>query len=136
MRNLSQHSVFLLIPDPAASDVPLPAMASLKGRGRPRAVSGRALCDAAPYLVPTAGPKRSAKIAPARTPTHGAAWPANAPRCQLPGLAAHELAVIDAALAIVAMKLREPGSMIDSSRRRLPACRRPHLAANERSEAT
>ena len=124
VRNLCEHTVPLLVPDPAATPAPLPAVASIKGRGR-------ALCDAAPYLVPTATPKTRREGSPARTLIHGAAWPANAPRCQLPGMAAHELAVIDAALAIVAMKLREPGSMIDSPHKAREYMRL-HLAGADR----
>jgi DNA repair protein RadC len=67
----------------------------------------------APDLVTPSLPKTQRKIRPAQPPFQGAPWPANAPRCQLPGLALHELAVIDAALAIVALKLREPGVACD-----------------------
>lgn len=131
VRNLYEHNVSLLIPHPIATPAPLPAVASRKSRGRPRAVSDRAPCDAAPYLVPAVPPKTRRKGGPARPHPHGAAWPANAPRCQLPGMAAHELAVIDAALAIVALKLREPGAMIDGPHK-VKEYMRLHLASAER----
>ncbi len=131
VRNLSEHSVSLLLPHSAIAPAPSATAPPRKGRGRTRAASDRAPGDAAPYLVPSEPPKARREVDPARPLIHGVAWPANAPRCQLPGLATHELAVIDAALAIVAMKLREPGAMIDAPSK-VKDYLRLHLASAER----
>ena len=68
----------------------------------------------APSLVLARGRKRREE-SPAAPPTsHGAAWPANAPRSLARDLDAPEQAVIDAALAILARRVREPGAVMDS----------------------
>lgn len=67
----------------------------------------------APHLVSPADPEKSREST--RTPPvlRAAAWPANAPRADVPGLHPHELAVIDAALAILAQRFVEPGAVLD-----------------------
>lgn len=82
VRNLSAHSVSL------------------------PAIGERSAFEATPCLVPSFGEKTRRKVHPAQPPTDGAAWPVDAPRFQWTGMAPHELAVIDAALSIVALRLR------------------------------
>lgn len=51
---------------------------------------------------------------PARKSPRGAGWPAGAAPSLTRGLPAHEQAVIDAALAILGNRLREPGACFDA----------------------
>ena len=74
----------------------------------------RAALRPTPSLVPSPSVKTRRESAPAQALTHGPAWPPNAPRCSYQGMPAHEAAVIDAALAIIALRLREPGAACDS----------------------
>ena len=76
VRNLSEHSVSLLLAHPAIAHAPSATVPPRKARGRPRAVSDRAPADAAPYLVPSEPPKARREVDPVRPLTHGAAWPA------------------------------------------------------------
>jgi DNA repair protein RadC len=60
------------------------------------------------------GPKNRREVSPADEPPRRDGWPADAPPSLARGLPAPEQAVIDAALAILARRVREPGAMIDS----------------------
>lgn len=68
----------------------------------------------APSLVRARGRKRREESPAAPPTTHGAAWPADAPRSLARDLDAPEQAVIDAALAILARRVREPGAVVES----------------------
>ncbi len=58
------------------------------------------------------------KVAPQTPPApRGYGWPDNTPQSLSRGLPAHEQAVIDAALAILARHIREPGAVFDSPAR-------------------
>lgn len=71
--------------------------------------------DPAPCLVRPARPEKSRKVAPAHAPTgRGDAWSNDAPVCQVRGMLAHEQAVIDAALAILAARMRRSGAAFTS----------------------
>ena len=68
----------------------------------------------APSLVPTRARKRREEL-PREAPTRrGDGWPANTPQSLARGLDGPEQAVIDAALAILARRVREPGAVLDS----------------------
>jgi len=61
------------------------------------------------------GSPKTREAAPATiTPAPREGWPAAAPFTSLRDLPAPELAVIDAALAILARRLSEPGAAIDA----------------------
>ena len=79
--------------------MPLPALP---------AVGERAAFKVTPCLVPSPGEKTRRKVRPAQAPTYGAAWPANAPRCQCPGMAPHELAVIAVKTTGKVVSFRQP----------------------------
>jgi hypothetical protein len=69
----------------------------------------------APDLVQTPALKMPREISPAETPTRpGTGWPAETPPSLARGLPAHEQAVIDAALAILGNRAREPGAVFDA----------------------
>jgi DNA repair protein RadC len=92
VRNLSPTSV----PSPAEAPPALPA------------------AGPTPSLVRTLPAKRR-ELAPARPPTtRGDGWPDDAPPSLARGLPAPEQAVIDAALAILARRVREPGAALHS----------------------
>lgn len=67
----------------------------------------------APTLVRPPVPEKPRKITPATPPAaRGAGWPDHTPPSLTRGLPAHEQAVIDAALAILAMHARQPGAAV------------------------
>ncbi len=72
----------------------------------------------APALVRPSVPDLPRKVASETPPTaRGYGWPDNTPQSLARGLPAHEQAVIDAALAILAQHIREPGAVFDSPAR-------------------
>lgn len=71
--------------------------------------------DLTPALGRPSVPEVPRKVTPETPPTsRGSGWPKNAPPSLARGLPAPEQAVIDAALAILARQLREPGAACDS----------------------
>lgn len=92
VRNLSISSASVSVLIPSAPVLPAPAPSLVRGRGRAR---------------------REGFPAQALT-TGGDGWPSDAPLSLARGLPAPEQAVIDAALAILARRVREPGAVIDS----------------------
>lgn len=91
-----------------------------------------ALSPSARSLVKLQTPVNRREEAPGAAPaTRGDGWPVDAPLSLARGLAAHEQAVIDAALAILLHRVREPGAALCSPGQ-VREYLRLHLAGSDR----
>lgn len=98
-----------------AAPVPSPVPAPPAHRARIAPAARPAAASPAPDLVRD-GSRMQREKSPATGPQpgHGTGWPANTPPSLARGLPAPEQAVIDAALAILARRVSEPGAVAES----------------------
>ena len=91
-----------------------------------------ALPPSAPSLVKRRSVAKRREEAPSAAPAvRGDGWPSDTPLSLARGLPAHEQAVVDAALAILSHRVREPGAAL-SSPGEVREYLRLHLAVNDR----
>lgn len=91
-----------------------------------------ALPPSVPSLVKRRSAAKRREEAPGAAPTvRGSGWPTDAPLSLARGLPAHEQAVIDAALAILSHRVREPGAALCSPGE-VREYLRLHLAVSDR----